>query len=193
MLRRAYDWTMGLAGRRHALPLLALVAFVESSVFPIPPDVMLVPMVLAARERAFTIAAVCTAASVLGGLLGYAIGAVLFESVGRPLLGFYGGADVFASFRDTYNSWGLWIVFTAGLTPLPYKVFTILSGVTQLDVTVFVLGSAVSRGARFFLEAALLWRFGAPIRAFVERHLGTVAAAFLVLLLGGFVVARLLA
>ena len=192
MLRRLYDWTMGLAAHRHALALLALVAFIESSIFPIPPDVLLVPMVLAARARAWRIALVCTVASVLGGLAGYGIGYFVFETVGRPLLEFYGGGDAFASFRDAYNAWGLWIVFTAGLTPLPYKVFTIASGVTHLDLTIFVLGSVLSRGLRFYAVAALLWRFGTPLRAFVENHLGKVTAAFALLLVGGFALIRLL-
>ena len=192
MLRRLYDWTMGLAAHRHALALLALVAFIESSIFPIPPDVLLVPMVLAARARAWRIALVCTVASVLGGLAGYGIGYFAFETVGRPLIAFYGAADAYESFRDTYNAWGLWIVFTAGLTPLPYKIFTIASGVTHLDVTIFVLGSVLSRGLRFYAVAALLWRFGSPLRAFVENHLGQVTAAFAVLLVGGFALIQLL-
>ncbi len=192
MLRRLYDWTMGLAAHRNALALLALVAFVESSVFPIPPDVLLVPMVLAARARAWRIALVCTVASVLGGLAGYGIGYFVFETVGRPLVEVYGGGDAFASFRDAYNAWGLWIVFTAGLTPLPYKVFTIASGVTQLDPAIFDLGSVLSRGLRFFVVTAILWRYGEPLRAFVERRLGVVTAVFLVLLLGGFIVATAL-
>ncbi len=192
MLRRLYDWTMGLAAHRNALALLALVAFIESSVFPIPPDVLLVPLVLAARARAWRIAAVCTVASVAGGIAGYGIGYFAFETVGRPIVEFYGAADAFASFRDAYNEWGLWIVFTAGLTPLPYKVFTIASGVTQLDPTIFVVGSVLSRGLRFFVVAAILRRYGEPLRAFVENHLGKVTVAFVVLLVGGFVLIKLL-
>ncbi len=189
MLRRLYDWTMGLAAHRHALALLALVAFDESSVFPIPPDVLIVPMVLAARARAWRIALVCTVASVAGGVAGYAIGYFAFDAWGRPLLAFYGYADAFARFQETYNDWGWWIVAGGGLTPFPYKVITIASGATQLDVITFAAASALSRGARFTIEAALLWRFGPPIRAFVERRLGAVTAAFFVLLLGGFIVA----
>ena len=192
MLRRLYDWTMGLAAHRHALALLALVAFVESSVFPIPPDVLLVPLVLAARARAWRIALVCTIASVAGGVAGYGIGYFAFEAVGRPIVEIYGAVDAYESFRDAYNEWGLWIVFTAGLTPLPYKVFTIASGVTQLDPTIFVLGSVLSRGLRFFVVTAILWRYGEPLRAFVENHLGKVTAAFAVLLVGGFLLISLL-
>ncbi len=193
MLRRLYDRTMALAAHRHALFFLAAVSFVESSLFPIPPDVLLIPMVLAARERAFRIALVCTLASVAGGLAGYAIGALLFDAVGRPLLSFYGYMAEFARFQAAYNDWGAWIVALAGITPFPYKVITIASGVTGLDLVTFTVASALSRGARFFVVAALLWYFGAPIRAFLERHLGAVTAAFFALLIGGFALARFLA
>ena len=171
MLRGLYDWTMGLAGHRHALWALALVAFVESSIFPIPPDILIIPMVLAARARAWRIAAVAAAASVLGGLLGYAIGAGLYETVGRPVLEFYGHSDTFESFREVYNEWGAWIVAAGGFTPFPYKVITIASGLTGLNLAVFMLASLVSRGARFLLLAALLWYFGPPVRRFIEANL----------------------
>ena len=187
MLERLYHRTMGLAAHRHALWVLALVSFIESSVFPIPPDVLLVPMVLARRRRAWRIAAVCTAGSVLGGLAGYFIGYFLFESLGRPLIDLYGHGEQFARFRASYNAWGWWIVTGAGLTPFPYKVVTIASGVTGLDMTTFVLASLLSRGARFFAEAGLLWYFGPPLKAFIERRMGLVATVFFLLLLGGFV------
>ena len=187
MLERLYHRTMGLAAHRHALWVLALVSFIESSVFPIPPDVLLVPMVLARRRRAWRIAAVCTAGSVLGGLAGYFIGYFLFESLGRPLIDLYGHGEQFARFQTRYNAWGWWIVAGAGLTPFPYKVVTIASGVTGLDVATFVLASLLSRGARFFAEAGLLWYFGPPLRAFIERRMGLVATVFFLLLLGGFV------
>ncbi len=184
---------MDLAGHRHALWALALVSFVESSIFPIPPDVLVIAMVLAARERAWRIALVCSLFSVLGGLLGYAIGALLFDSVGSTVLQFYGYMDRFQSFQDRYNEWGAWIVAGAGFTPFPYKVITIASGVTGLDLTVFMIASILSRGARFFILAALLWKFGPPIRAFVERYLGWLTLAFFVLLFGGFLVVRYVA
>ncbi|MEE8272232.1 MAG: YqaA family protein [Alphaproteobacteria bacterium] len=190
MLRSLYDWTMGLAGHRHATWGLALVSFVESSVFPIPPDLLLMPMVLAARERAWRIAAVCTAASVLGGAVGYAIGFFLFAAVGEPLLAFYGYDEDFARFQGMYNEHGGWIVFGAGLTPFPYKVITITSGVTHLDVVTFIVASLLARGARFFLVTALLWYFGAAIRAFIERWLGLLTVLFFALLLGGFIAIR---
>lgn len=190
MLQRLYDWTIRLAGHRHALLALAAISFVESSIFPIPPDILLVPMVIAARDRAWLIATVCTIASVLGGVAGYAIGYFLFEEIGQPLLAFYGYAEQFAAFRDSYNEWGGWIVAGAGVTPFPYKVITIASGVTGLDLATFMIASVLSRGARFFLEALLLWYFGPPVRAFVEKNLGMVTTVFFVALLGGFVLVR---
>jgi membrane protein YqaA with SNARE-associated domain len=191
-LQGLYRWTMTQARSRHALWLLAAVAFIESSVFPIPPDALLIPMVLAAPNRAFRIALVCTVASVVGGLLGYAIGALLFEAVGRPVLELYGYLDQFAEFQARYNEWGAWIVFGAGLTPFPYKVITIASGVTHLDLATFVVASVLARGIRFFFVAGLLWWFGAPIERFVERNLAWLTVAFFGLLFGGFVVVRLL-
>jgi len=190
MLRRLYDWTMGLAAHRHATSVLAVISFIESSVFPIPPDVLLIPMVLADRARAWRIALVCTVASVLGAMLGYAIGVFLFDQIGRPLLEFYGYSDKFDEFRALYNEWGSWVVFIAGLTPFPYKVITILSGVTRLDLAIFVIASIFARGIRFFVVAALLWRFGPPIRDFIERRLGILFMLFVVLLIGGFVVIK---
>ena len=189
MLRRLYDRTMALAEHRHALLLLGLIAFIESSIFPIPPDVLLIPMVLAARRRAWLIAAVCTLASGTGGAAGYGIGYYLFESLGRPLLEFYGYMERFATFQSQFNEWGAWIVAGAGLTPFPYKVITIASGATALDPLVFMVASLLSRGARFFLLAGLLWYFGPPIRAFIETHLGKLTVGFFAVLLGGFMVA----
>jgi len=190
MLRRLYDGTMDLAAHRHALWALAAVAFIESSVFPIPPDVMLIPMVLAARRRAWLIAGVCTVASVAGGMLGYAIGLFLFETVGRSVLDFYGLMAKFTEFQDLYKEWGAWIVAGAGLTPFPYKVITIASGVVQLDLTTFTAASASSRGVRFFVECGLLYAFGVPIKRFIEDRLGLVTLVFFVLLLGGFLFIR---
>ncbi len=186
MLRRTYDRVMALAAHRHALGWLAAVSFVESSVFPIPPDVMLIPMVLAERRRALVIAAVCTAASVLGGLAGYAIGFALWEAVGEPLIAFYGYHQQMAEFTARYDEWGAWLVFTFGLTPFPYKVITIASGVARLDLAAFVVASVLARGLRFFFVAGLLYFFGEPIRAFIERHLGALSVVFVVMLFAGF-------
>lgn len=192
MIRRLYDWTLSLAGHRHALWALALVAFVEASVFPIPPDILMIPMILAAPQRAFLIAGVATAASVAGGLLGYGIGWGLFETVGRPVLEFYGKDAQFGAFQERYNDFGAWAVLIAGVTPFPYKVITILSGATALSLPVFVIASVVARGLRFFIVAALLYRFGAPVRGFIEDRLGLVFTVFLLLLVGGFFAVRYL-
>lgn len=192
MLRKLYDWTISLAESRHALWALAFVAFIESSVFPIPPDLLLIPMVIAAPRRAWLIAGVATVFSVLGGLFGYYIGWGLFESVGRPVLEFYGKDKYFEEFAVRYNEWGAWAVLIAGVTPFPYKVITILSGTTGLNLGVFIVASIVARGLRFFLVAALLWKFGPPIRTFIEKRLGLMFTIFVVLLLGGFAALRYL-
>jgi membrane protein YqaA with SNARE-associated domain len=190
MLRRLYDWTMSLAARTGAAWALAIVAFIESSVFPIPPDVLQIPMVLARRDRAWAYAAIATVASVLGGVAGYLIGWLVFDTVGRPLLDFYGYGAKFDDFAARYNDWGAWIVFIAGVTPFPYKVITIASGATGLPMPVFMVASVAARGLRFFVVSALLYWFGPPIRAFIERYLGLLAIVFVVLLLGGFALVK---
>jgi membrane protein YqaA with SNARE-associated domain len=192
MIRKLYDWTLSLAGHPRALWALAIIAFVESSFFPIPPDVLMIPMIIAAPTRAFRIAAVATVASVLGGLFGYAIGALLFETVGQPILDFYGKADAFDSFATRYNDWGAWAVLIAGVTPFPFKVITIASGATGLSLPVFILSAILARALRFFVVAALLWKFGPPIRDFIEKRLGLMFAIFCVLLIGGFYLVRYL-
>lgn len=186
MLRRLYDWTIALAESRHALWALAVVAFIESSFFPIPPDVLMIPMIIARPSRAFLIAGIATVASVLGGMFGYYIGYGLFESVGKPILDFYGKDDAFGEFATKYNEWGAWAVLFAGVTPFPFKVITIASGVTQLSFPVFVFASVIARAFRFFIVAALLWKFGAPIRTFIEKRLGLMFVIFCLLLFGGF-------
>lgn len=192
MIRALYDWTIRMAEHPRALWALAFVAFVESSVFPIPPDILMIPMIIAAPTRAFRIAFVATVASVLGGMFGYWIGAVLFEQIGLPVLEFYGKTENFDTFRQTYNDWGAWAVLIAGVTPFPYKVVTILSGSTGLDLVVFTLASILARGLRFFVVAALLWKFGAPVRDFIEKRLGLMFTLFVALLLGGFFLLRYL-
>jgi len=192
MLRRLYDWTFSLAQTRYALWALAFVAFIESSFFAIPPDVLLIPLVLAAPNRAWLIASVCTIASVLGGGLGYYIGLELFDVAGRPLLEFYGKMDQFAVFKERFNSYGHWAVLFAGVTPFPYKVITITSGATGLPFAQFMIWSLVARAFRFFLVAALLWKFGAPIKDFIEKRLGLVFTVFIVLLIGTFYLVKYL-
>lgn len=192
MLQKLYDWTMSLAAGPRAPYALGGISFIESSVFPIPPDTLLIPMVIAKREKAWIYAAVCTITSVLGGLFGYYIGAFLFEQIAEPILAFYGYADKFADFTARYNEWGVWIVLIAGLTPFPYKVITIASGATGLPLMVFTLASIVARGIRFFVLAALLYWLGPPIRSFIEKRLGLVFTVSLALLIGGFVAVKYL-
>jgi membrane protein YqaA with SNARE-associated domain len=192
MIRRLYDWTMRLADSRHAMWALAIVAFIESSVFPIPPDVLMIPMVLARPSRAFLIALVATAASVAGGMLGYAIGAFAFDTIGQPILSALGKADNMAEFNHKFNDLSFWPVLIAGVTPFPYKVITIMSGWTGLPVATFVITSIIARGLRFFMVAALLWKFGAPIRDFIEKRLGLMFTLFVGILAGGFFVVRYL-
>lgn len=192
MLRRLYDWTLGLAAHRRATPALGFISFIESSVFPIPPDVMLIPMILADRQRAFRLALIATIFSVLGGFAGYAIGVFLYDQVAEPLIQLYGYGHAFADFSEGYTEHGGWAVFVFGVTPFPYKVITIASGVTRLDLLTFLIASLAARGLRFFIVATLLWYFGEPIRAFIERYLGPLFILFVICLIGGFVAVRFL-
>ncbi len=192
MIRRLYDWTLSLADSPHALWALAAIAFMESSFFPIPPDILMIPMILARPSRAWLIAIVALAASVLGGILGYYIGAALFDVIGKPLLEFYGKtaeADIFA---QRFNDWGGWAVLIAGVTPFPFKVITIMSGWTGMNFAVFLISAIIARGLRFFVVAALLWKFGAPIRDFIERRLGLMFTLFSILLVGSYFLVKFL-
>jgi len=192
MIRRLYDWTLGLAEHPHALWVLALVAFVESSVFPIPPDIIMIPMILARPSRAFLIAGIALVASVLGGMLGYAIGALAFDTIGEPILSSLGKADAMAEFSSRFNDLGFWAVLTAGVTPFPYKVITIMSGWTGMPLGTFILTSILARGLRFFIVAALLWKFGVPMRDFIERRLGLMFTLAIAMLFAGFFAVKLL-
>src|ERR1700746_2849892 len=192
MLDRLYSRALALAASRHAMWVMAAISFAESSFFPLPPDILLIPMILAQPRRAWLIAGVCTAASVLGGLLGSAIGYFLFYAGGRPVLEFYHAMDRYEALKATFAQWGAWIIILKGLTPIPFKLVTIASGVAKFDLLVFVLASIVSRSMRFFLLAALLWWFGDPVREFIERPLMLVASSFSLALVGGFLVLRYL-
>lgn len=192
MLKKLYDIVLSLAESPYALWALALISFIESSVFPIPPDILLIPLIIAAPTRAFRIAAICTISSVLGGALGYYIGAELFDMVAQPILEFYHKMDAFELFKERFNAQGHWAVLFAGVTPFPYKVITITSGATDLNFWTFMLWSVIARGLRFFVVAALLWKFGSPIRDFIERRLGLVFIALMVLLIGAFFLVRYL-
>jgi membrane protein YqaA with SNARE-associated domain len=190
MLRDLYDKVIKLSESKQALPTLAAVSFAESSFFPIPPDVILVPMCLAQPQKARTFALVCTIASVLGGILGYFIGAFLYDTLGKWLISLYGYGDSVDAFRAAYAEWGSWIILIKGMTPIPYKIVTIASGFAGYDFFMFVLLSVITRGARFFLVAELLRYFGEPVREFIEKRLTLVLTSFLVAIVGGFFIAK---
>lgn len=192
MLKRLYDWLIRLAAGRHALTTMAAISFVESSFFPLPPDILLIPMALAQPKRAWWFATICTLASVAGGFLGYAIGYFLFDAIGRPVLEFYGAMGRYAALKQAFDEWGAWIIILKGMTPIPYKLVTIASGVAQFDLATFAVASLVSRSLRFYLLAALLWAFGDRVRDFIERRLMLVTTAFAAILVGGFFILRYL-
>jgi len=187
MLRRTYDYFIAAAGKPHALWTMAAISFAESSVFPIPPDVMLIPMALAHPRRAWYYATVCTLASVLGGLVGYAIGALLYESVGQWLINLYGYGDKVESFRAAYAEWGAWIILLKGFTPIPYKVVTITSGFAEYNVFLFIFFSIIARAMRFYLIAVLIHRFGMQAREIIERRLGLWVTLGAIVVFGGLV------
>ena len=189
MLKRIYDWCIDTAHKPHALWILAAVAFAESSFFPVPPDVMLIPMSLAQPKRAWLFAGVCTIASVIGGLLGYAIGALLYDSVGQWVIHLYGLGDKVETFRAQYAAWGALIILGKGLTPIPYKLVTITSGFAGYNLGLFLLFSIIARGLRFFIVAILFNRYGEWIRVRLERHLGLWVAIGAAVLVAGFVIA----
>ena len=191
MVRQIYDSVIHLSSSKHAMFWLFVISFVESSFFPIPPDIMLIPMILAMPNKAWRIAGVCTLARVFGAYLGYAIGYYFFELIAQPLLEFYGYLQKFNEFKQLYDTWGAWIVFGAGITPFPYKIITIASGVVQLNLVVFTIASIIARGLRFFLIAWLLKTYGEKMRLFIEKNLGWLSVLFLVLLIGGFLLIKL--
>lgn len=190
LTRKIYDYTLDLAARKNALAWLFAISFIESSFFPIPPDIMIIPMVLATPNKAYKIAAVALLASVLGGYLGYAIGVFGFEVIAKPLLEFYGYMDNFHKFENYYHEYGAWIVFGAGITPFPYKIITIASGVVRLDLVIFTIASILARGIRFYIIAWLLKRFGEPMKTFIEKNLNLLSILFLLLLIGGFAIIK---
>lgn len=192
MLRRLYDWTIALSARPSAIWALGVISFAESSIFPIPPDVILIPMSLARPHRAFFYAGLCTVTSVVGGLLGYAIGALLYDSLGKFLIDLYGYGDKVETFRAAYAHWGHWIILLKGVTPIPYKVVTITSGFAGYDLFWFIVLSIITRGARFYVLATLLYVWGEPARAFIEKRLGLAAFLFAVVFFGGIYAATFL-
>lgn len=191
LVRKIYDSVIHLSSDKHALAWLFAISFIESSFFPIPPDIMLIPMILATPKKAWKIAGVCTIASVIGAYLGYIIGFYFFELIAEPLLEFYGYLEKFNEFKNLYSEYGAWIVFGAGITPFPYKIITIASGVVKLNLVVFTIASIIARGLRFFVIAWLLKAYGEKMRTFIEKNLGWLSVLFLILLIGGFLLIKL--
>ena len=189
MLRKLYDWVLALAASRQAPWALAAVSFAESSFFPVPPDVMLAPMCFARPERAYRYALVCTIASVLGALLGYAIGFWLFESVGSQIISFFGYGGKEDELRASYAQAGVWIIFLKGVTPIPFKLVTIVSGAMAFSLPVFIVACVVTRGIRFGLVAWLFKTFGPQLAPVIEKRIGLFMLLFVVVLVGGFIVA----
>jgi len=192
MLHRLYQRVLALAAGPRAPASLAAIAFAEASFFPIPPDVLLIPMALARPDRAWRYATICTIASVIGGAFGYLIGYALFEVVAKPLLHLYGYDAAYAAFQQTFARWGLWFILIKGLTPIPYKIVTIAAGAAAFAFPLFMAASLVTRGGRFFLVATLLHFFGDHVRVFIERRLGLVTSAIAVGVVAGFVVIKYL-
>jgi membrane protein YqaA with SNARE-associated domain len=189
MLRRTYDWCIAAADKPHALWLMGLMSFVESSFFPIPPDTMLIPMSLARPERAWSFATLCTVTSVAGGVLGYAIGALLYDTVGHWLIALYGYGDKVDAFRQAYATWGTWIILVKGITPIPYKIVTITSGFAGYNLGLFIAFSFVARGMRFYLTAFLLNRYGVRAREIIEERLTLWFTLSIIVLLVGIIAA----
>jgi membrane protein YqaA with SNARE-associated domain len=192
MLQRLYDRIIAIAAGPNALWALVAIAFAESSFFPLPPDLLLIPMILAQPRAAWRLAAYCTLASVVGGLLGYAIGYYGFDLIGRPILEFYHAMPRYDALKAGFDRWGVWIIILKGMTPIPYKLVTIASGVAHFDLAAFVGASIISRSIRFFLIAALLWWFGPAVRDFIEKRLMLATSLFAAALIGGFVILRYL-
>ncbi len=190
MIRKLYDWMFNLAKSPQATKALAGFSFAESSFFPIPPDVLLIPMVLANRAKWFKYALICTISSILGAYLGYAIGALGYEFIGKPILAFYGKEDLFVTMQQWFEKWGGWGLLFAAITPFPYKVLTISSGFAGLNILMFTLVSIVGRGFRFFLVSWLLFKYGEPIQTFIEKRLNLLFVVGVVMLIGGFVMVK---
>ena len=190
MLRRLYDRVLRLSASRYAPIWLAVIAFSESSFFPIPPDVLQIPMSLARPQRAFRYALICTAASVVGGIVGWFIGYALFDVLARPLLHLYHYEDAFNAFQQRFRQYGLYVILIKGLTPIPYKIVAIASGAARFDLPLFILASIATRGVRFFITALLLRQFGEPVRAFIEKRLGLVLLGTAAVAVLGFVLIK---
>jgi membrane protein YqaA with SNARE-associated domain len=190
IVRNLYDWVLHWADTPYGMPALFILAFAESSFFPVPPDVLLIALAISIPTRAFRYALVCSIGSVLGGMVGYFIGFQFYELIGKPIIEFYHGEAKFEEIRLLYDQYGTWAVFIAGLTPIPYKVFTIASGVFQFKFLNFMLASIVSRSVRFFAVSALIWFFGPTIKSFIDKYFNLLVVVFTIGLIGGFIVLK---
>jgi membrane protein YqaA with SNARE-associated domain len=186
MFRKLYDRLLAMADKPYAEWVLFAMALAEASFFPIPPDILLLPMTIAARDKAWRFAAICTVGSVIGGLIGYGIGALAMATVGQWVVDTYHLGNAFQTFHDKFNEYGVWFILAKGLTPIPFKLVTIASGVAGLNLVAFTLACIVTRGARFFLTAFLVRKFGEPIRVFIEKYLTWVMLGVLVAIAAGF-------
>ena len=189
-LKRLYGWVLHWADTPYGTPALFLLAVAESSFFPVPPDVLLIALVLGAPKRAFRFALVCAVGSVLGGIAGFGIGYYGYEAVGKPIIDFYHGHEVMAKIEIQYARYGFWGVLVAAVTPIPYKVFTISSGFFRFEFLSFIVASVIGRSFRFFLVAGLIWKFGPPIKAFIDRYFNALCIIFVVMLIGGFLLLK---
>ena len=190
IVKKLYDWVLHWAETPYGVPALFILSFAESSFFPVPPDVLLIALCLSINRKAFYFALICMIGSVIGGIVGYAIGFYGYETIGKPIVDFYHGQPVMDAIKLKYDEHGFLGILIAAITPIPYKIFTIASGVFKFDFTLFTLASIIGRSTRFFLVAALIWKFGPPIRAFIEKYFNLLMWAFMVLLVGGFIVVK---
>lgn len=190
LLRRLYDWVLSWAETPYAVPALFILAIAESSFFPVPPDVLLIALAMSIPQRSYRYAIVCSIGSVLGGMVGYIIGIFGYEAVGKPIIELYKGQAIMDKIKILYDTYGFWGVLTAAITPIPYKVFTISSGFFGFDFLLFMIASVIGRSFRFFLVAGLIWKFGAPIRDFIERYFNLLSYLFIILLVSGFIVIK---
>jgi membrane protein YqaA with SNARE-associated domain len=190
IIKKLYDWVLHWAETPYGVPVLFLLAFAESSFFPVPPDILLIALSLSINRKAFYYALICTVGSVLGGIVGYYIGMYGYEAIGKPIVDFYHGQDVMNAIKLKYDQYGFLGILIAAITPIPYKVFTIASGVFNFDFLLFVLASIIGRSLRFFVVAGLIWKFGHPIREFIDKYFNLLACIFVVLLVGGFLLIK---
>lgn len=190
LIKKLYDWVLHWAETPYAVPALFLLAFAESSFFPVPPDVLLIALAISIPKKAFKFALICMLGSVIGGVLGYGIGLYGYETIGKPIVDFYHGQEIMELIKIKYDQHGFLGILIAAITPIPYKVFTIASGVFKFDFWLFTLASIIGRSTRFFIVAALIWKFGSPIRNFIEKYFNLLSIIFILLLIGGFLLIK---